>query len=65
MARSVPAPPVLSQPTRSCLLSVVVGKIFEYVHGLAASLAMDIRECRRELLVSRAAQRLSGRSAEP
>jgi len=26
---------------------------------------MDIRECRRGLLVSRAAQRLSGRSAEP
>lgn len=40
-------------------------KIFEYVHGLAAGSAVDIRECRRGLYVSRAAQRLSGRSAEP
>jgi len=31
------------------------------IHDLAAGLAMDIRECRWGLLVSRAAQRLSGR----
>jgi len=40
-------------------------KTFEYVHDLAAGLAVNIRECRRGLYVSRAAQRLSGRSAEP
>ena len=40
-------------------------KTFEYVYGLAAGLAVDIRECRRGLYASRAAQRLSGRSAEP
>jgi len=31
------------------------GAIFENVHGLAAGLAVDIRECRRGLYVSRAA----------
>ena len=39
-------------------------KTFEYVHGLAAGLAVDIRECRQGVYVSRAAQRLEGRSAE-
>jgi len=37
-------------------------KRFENIHGLAAGGAVDIRESRRVVHVSRAAQRLSGRS---
>jgi len=35
------------------------------MHDLAAGLAVNIRECRRGLYVSHAAQRLNGLSAEP
>ena len=44
--------------------SISGSKTFENVHGLTAGLAVDIHECRRGVYVSRAAQRLRGRSAE-
>ena len=51
--------------TRALATQLVGGKTFEYVHGLAAGSAVDIRQCRLGLLASHAAQRLSGRLAEP
>ena len=51
--------------TRASATQLVGVKTFKDVHGLAVGLAINIRECRQGSLVSRAAQRLSGRLAKP